>query len=172
MSTLQELVEQSLEPETEEAVQELLRRKVAGAVSMYIETVRAVEQRWGPEAKEALRRRLEERTVRANRARGRADSDNSLRAFCTALEAGCRGSHEWEKVADDDTRQAYRFTRCLWAEVFRELDAADIGVWICRNDGPTAAAYNPAIRFERTKTLMEGDDCCDHIYFTGGTEER
>jgi len=23
---------------------------------------------------------------------------------------------------------------------------------------------NPAIEFTRTKTLMQGDDCCDHAY--------
>ena len=90
--------------------------------------------------------------------------DNSLRAYCQALEAGCRSSHEWEKE-DTETRQAYRFTRCLWAEVYRELDAADIGFWICEGDGPAAAAFNPAIRLSRTKTLMEGDDCCDHVYY-------
>lgn len=166
MSSLQDLVEQRLEPETEEAIEELLRRKVTGAVSLYVEAVRALEEQFGPAAKEALRARLEERTVRGNRARGQAVTDNSLRAFCSALEAGCPGSHEWEKLEDSDTRQAYRYTRCLWAEVFRELGAEDIGLWICRNDGPAAAAFNSAIRFERTQTLMEGHDCCDHVYFT------
>jgi len=45
------------------------------------------------------------------------------------------------------------------------LGAEDIGVWICEADGPIAAAFNPRIRFQRTKTLMEGNDCCDHVYY-------
>ncbi len=166
MSSLQDGIDQRLEPETEDAVQELLRRKVAGAVALYVEAVRAAEEAYGSEAKETIRRRLLERTVRGNRSRGQAAVDNSLRAFCTALEAGCRGSHEWEKLEDTETRQAYRYTRCLWAEIFPALDATDIGLWICQADGPAAAAFNPEIGFERTRTLMEGDDCCDHVYFT------
>lgn len=167
MSSLQDAIEQRLEPETEDAIQELLRRKVSGAVALFVEAVRATEEAYGPEGKEAIRQRLLERTVRGNRARGEAAADNSLRAFCYALEAGCRGSHEWEKLEEGEERQAYRFTRCLWAEVLRELGAADIGLWICQGDGPAAAAFNPAIGFDRTKTLMEGDDCCDHVYYTG-----
>ena len=91
--------------------------------------------------------------------------DHSLRAFCSALEAGCTGTHEWIKVEDTDVRQAYRFTHCMWAEVFRELGAQEIGFWICEGDGPAAAAFNPAIGFHRTKTLIMGDDCCDHVYY-------
>ena len=51
----------------------------------------------------------------------------------------------------------------MWADIFRSLGAEDIGLWICEGDGPAAAAFNPAIRLKRTKTLMEGDDCCDHV---------
>jgi hypothetical protein len=53
----------------------------------------------------------------------------------------------------------------LWADVFRSLDAEDIGIWICDADGPVAAAFHPSIRFGRSKTLMEGHGCCDHVYF-------
>jgi len=145
---------------------EVLRRKVAGAVALYVDAVRAAEEKYGVEAREAILQYHLSRSVAANRRRGQEAEDNSLRAFCRALEEGCRGSHEWEKLEDTDTRQAYRFTRCLWAEVFRSLDAADIGLAICEGDGPAAAAFNPEIRFHRTKTLMEGDDCCDHVYYT------
>ncbi len=171
MSSLQELMTQKLEPDTEDAIQELLRRKVTETASLYVEAVRAAEEAYGPEAKEIIRQRLLERTVRSSRTRGEAAADNSLCVFCYALEAACRGSHEWAKLEDSDSRQAYRFTRCLWAEVFRELGAADIGLWICQGDGPAAAAFNPDIRFKRSQTLMEGDDCCDHVYYTEEGEE-
>ncbi|NPV06735.1 MAG: L-2-amino-thiazoline-4-carboxylic acid hydrolase [Anaerolineae bacterium] len=170
MGSLQDAVEQRLEVETEERFCEILKRKMAGAIGLYVEAVRAAEEEYGPEAREAIRRRHLERSVEANRKRGAEVLDNSLRAFCYALEAGCRGSHEWEKLEDTERRQAYRFTRCLWAEIFRELEAADIGIWICEGDGPAAAAFNPAIGFARTKTLMEGDDCCDHVYHVDGGE--
>jgi hypothetical protein len=171
MGSLQGALPHPVDPETEAAFLEVLKRKMMGAISMYVDAVRAAEQTCGPEAqritelREAIRDHHQRKSVRANARRGVEAADNSLRSFCCALEEGCRGSHEWEVVEDSDTRRAYHFTRCMWAEIFRALNAEDIGMWICEGDGPAAAAFNPHIRFHRTKTLMEGDDCCDHVYY-------
>lgn len=89
----------------------------------------------------------------------------TLPAFCAALEAGCTGTHEWLKLEDTDKRQVYRFTRCMWAEIFNELGAPGIGYWLCEGDAPISSAFNPVIGFQRSKTLMEGDDCCDHVFY-------
>jgi hypothetical protein len=60
---------------------------------------------------------------------------------------------------------SWRITECLNAKVFRELNAADIGyATLCHGDEAWAKAFNPNIQFIRTKTLMEGHDCCDHCY--------
>jgi hypothetical protein len=57
------------------------------------------------------------------------------------------------------------FTECLNAKVFRELNAPDIGyATLCQGDEAWVKAYNPRIQFSRTKTLMEGHDCCNHCY--------
>jgi hypothetical protein len=56
-------------------------------------------------------------------------------------------------------------TRCMWADEFCKLDAADIGyAFYCASDYGYCQGLNPAITFSRTKTLMQGDDCCDHTY--------
>jgi hypothetical protein len=56
-----------------------------------------------------------------------------------------------------------KVTECLWAKTFREQDAADIGyVAICHPDFATAPAFNPKMNMVRTKTLMQGHDCCNH----------
>ena len=166
MGSLQQALPHPVEEETEAKFLEILKRKMTGPVSMYVDAVRALEKACGPQAREAIRDYHRCKSVQANAERGSQTVDNSVRAFCTALEQACRGSHEWIKLEDTNTRQAYRFTRCMWAEIFRSLDAQDIGLWICEGDGPAAAAFNPEIRFQRTKTLMEGDDCCDHVYYT------
>lgn len=165
MGSLQEALLQGVDDAVEQKFLEILRRKVTGAVRRYVDAVRAVEEAYGPEGCEAMRRYQRRKLVERNAERGAVAADNSLRAFCSALEEGCRGSHEWQKLEDTERRQAYRFTRCMWAEIYRALDASDIGVWICEGDGPAASAFNPEIRFERTKTLMEGDDYCDHVFF-------
>ena len=164
MSTLQRLFSQPVDSETEEAILQLLHAKTASAVAMFVQAVRAAEAIYGPEAPERLRQWMLERAVARAAERGAGPGGNSLRAYCEAMDRGCRGSHEWEKLEDSDHRQAYRYTRCLWADIYRALGAEDIGLWICQADGPVVAAYNPRIRFQRTQTLMAGDACCDHAY--------
>ncbi len=62
-----------------------------------------------------------------------------------------------------DVTVEIRVTRCLWAETFRGADAADIGyATICHPDFAATTAYNPKIRMTRTRTLMQGFDCCNH----------
>jgi hypothetical protein len=59
-------------------------------------------------------------------------------------------------------------TRCPHRELAADLggNAADwLYALVCATDPHTAASFDPPIRFERTKTLMQGDDCCDHAYF-------
>jgi hypothetical protein len=70
-----------------------------------------------------------------------------------------------EVIDNQEDFVKWRITECLNAKVFRELNAADIGyATLCHGDEAWARAYNPKIKFVRTKTLMEGDDCCDHCY--------
>ena len=58
-----------------------------------------------------------------------------------------------------------KYTDCLWAKIFTELNAADIGkVAICEKDFTMAKAMSPHLRLERTKTIMEGHDCCNHRF--------
>ncbi len=55
-----------------------------------------------------------------------------------------------------------KVTNCLWAKTFRAKDAGDIGyATMCHGDFSSAAAYNPKLKLERTKTLMEGHECCN-----------
>lgn len=61
-----------------------------------------------------------------------------------------------------------RCTFCPWAALYRELGASDVGYRLfCALDEPLVRALAPTVTFTRTKTLMEGDDCCDHCYRFG-----
>ena len=56
-----------------------------------------------------------------------------------------------------------RVKRCLWAQTFRDAQAADFGyAMVCHTDFAAAPAFNPGRRMTRTKTLMQGDDHCNH----------
>jgi hypothetical protein len=80
----------------------------------------------------------------------------------------------WDKVGSDldfqvlertDKKLRIKVTRCMWADEMRALGAAETGFATnCSWDYGFCRGLNPAIRFTRTKTLMQGDDCCDHAY--------
>jgi hypothetical protein len=72
-------------------------------------------------------------------------------------------------VEDSDEAFETKITECLWAKTFRDSGAADIGyAYICHGDFAMARVNNPKIRLIRTKTLMQGHDCCNHRYVWEG----
>jgi hypothetical protein len=91
---------------------------------------------------------------------------NDLAAFTAAL----RDLNHFRKhvltfdvVEDTDTAFQIQVTECLWAKTFHEAGAADIGyATICHPDFAACQAFNPKIKMIRDKTLMQGDDCCNH----------
>lgn len=57
-------------------------------------------------------------------------------------------------------------TKCPLSEMAHAIDAVDWAtIQYCEKSQTTVEAFNSEIGFSRTKTLMQGDDCCDHYYF-------
>jgi hypothetical protein len=68
---------------------------------------------------------------------------------------------EREVIEDSETVFELKITKCLWEKVYREADSAELGYAIvCHTDFATAEASDQ--KLIRTKTLMQGDDCCNH----------
>lgn len=60
---------------------------------------------------------------------------------------------------------AFNVTECLWAKTFKDMNEEELGYFICcRPDFAMAEACHQKLRLQRTKTLMQGDDCCNHIW--------
>jgi hypothetical protein len=68
-------------------------------------------------------------------------------------------------IAETERTIAVNYTWCMWADVFRAAGASEIGfAAFCHGDFAICKAFNPKIRLYRSKTLMQGDDYCDHRY--------
>ena len=68
-------------------------------------------------------------------------------------------------LGDTATEIEFHTTECLFAKVFRDMGAADLGyIMICKPDFVSTPAYCPNVRLRRTKTLMQGDYYCDTIF--------
>ncbi len=71
----------------------------------------------------------------------------------------------YDIVEETNKALELNITECLWAKTFREADAADIGyTGVCHGDYAFAPAFNPEMKMIRTKTLMQGHDCCNHRF--------
>ncbi len=71
-----------------------------------------------------------------------------------------------EIVQDTDTVFELKVTECIWATVFTQAGlGGDIGhAAICNMDYHWPKAYNSDLKMERSKTLMQGDEYCNHKY--------
>ncbi len=56
-------------------------------------------------------------------------------------------------------------TACPFASLYRAMGGEEWGYALfCAADEELTRAFNEKIGFKRSKTLMQGDDCCDHQY--------
>lgn len=76
-----------------------------------------------------------------------------------------KNSLSYEVLEDSDTKLKFDVHRCLWAEIFKQMGAEDIGYEVsCKPDLEVAPIYHTNVELKRTKTLMQGDDHCDFEY--------
>jgi hypothetical protein len=161
--SLNDILPEPLSEESEEILLEHMKRKMKGAAGLSVRLLQAMEARFGPAAREVVRDMV--RDLRPTPREDAGDPEADLRAFCERLDRGCAGSHRWERVADEPDRIEYRFTRCMWAEVYRELGEPELGFVICAGDEPAVRSCNPRLGFRRTQVLMNGDAVCDHVFY-------
>jgi hypothetical protein len=71
-----------------------------------------------------------------------------------------------EIVVDEEKVFQLRVTECIWAEIFQQAGlGGEIGhAAVCNMDYYWPTAFNPNFRMERTRTLMQGHDQCNHRY--------
>ena len=86
------------------------------------------------------------------------------------LEDFAKGMVRWSKddaVTSDlleftPEKISMNTTRCRYVEMYRELGIPELGFTLsCARDFALVEGFNPKIKLERTRTLMEGSDHCD-----------
>jgi len=65
-----------------------------------------------------------------------------------------------------DNYLKYNCTKCPIFEMAKKLPGGSRWMYhhTCRADFAIAEGFNPSIELTRKKTLMRGDECCDHLY--------
>jgi hypothetical protein len=121
---------------------------------------------------EALKKVAFEAALKAGQETARQLLCNDFAAFNASMKEPDHFSKHiltLEVVEDTPRAVEVKVTECLWAKTFRELGAAEIGYrLICHRDYADCQGFNPRITLTRTKTLMQGDDCCNHRFLWEG----
>jgi len=135
-----------------------------------VNLVREMEQTLGKErAHEIVERTATKQTVEGIK---KAVAKEPIHGFTDFIDArknrGPISTHGTtdEIVEETEDRLVFNMTECLWARAWGEMGAADIGyLWNCKPDFALVQAMHPRLKLKRSKTLMQGDDCCDFTYY-------
>lgn len=121
---------------------------------------------------QALQQVVCETSLEAGQETARQLPCNDFAAFTAgARQPSAFAQHILSLEIVEDTPQAFevKVSECLWAKFFRERDAAELGTHlICERDFADCQGFNPGITLVRTKTLMQGDECCNHRFVWQG----
>jgi predicted hydrocarbon binding protein len=144
---------------------EVFRAVYAPQVSLF----RGLEKEIGSEKLVAMLKRVIDENARLESAEfAKQLGKNDLAVYTKQLKEPSRfWQHALTFQTVEDTPQAYevKVTECIWAKTLREAKAADLGyILSCYGDYAAAEGFNPKMRMIRTKTLMQGDDFCNHRY--------
>jgi hypothetical protein len=164
--SLNDILPQPISEENEAVILDLLKRKMTVSLDLAVQLLNEMEKRFGPEVREVVQQMAKEQVFPPEDEFSLPNED--LSKFCTMIDHAAAGSHRWERVIEEQERIGYQFSRCMYAEILNELGEPGLGMVICARDGPWVKSYNPKLSFRRTKTLMEGDEMCDHIFLVEG----
>ena len=90
-----------------------------------------------------------------------------------SIEHFARGLEIWKKddaldieiLEQNESRFSFNILRCRYAEMYGELGIPEFGKLLsCDRDFAFIEGFNPRMRLVRSKTIMEGADCCDFHY--------
>jgi predicted ArsR family transcriptional regulator len=136
-----------------------------------ITLLNALQERFGLQVKDVLERIVATNVPRDWVAVARQRGSNTIEDLIQVLwEPLIPKGFEYTLEKRDDGVQM-SCTRCPFYELGRALNGTEwLYYLVCLNDLYIVEGFNPNMGFRRTKTLMEGHECCDHFYFMKNRE--
>ena len=148
------------------SVQEVETRLIGMFATLYSSAIEAMCARYGPEALDVARRAFMDTMVGLSKENLAALPERDLQTYVGWLTTdGTEQGHRCETVESTERSIRLKYLDCPWATAFRAVGHPEIGKFFCDADAPIAAAFNPTIKFDRSMTLMEGDEYCNHHFY-------
>ena len=130
-----------------------------------IDILDRMKDRFGPEVSNVVDDMVGERTLQQWKHIAQSEESHDIADLIRVLWEPLKArGFEYTTEEREDGVQIY-CTKCALYDLAKEINGTE---WMfhlnCGTDPHIVAGFNPEIKFNRTKTLMEGDDCCDHFY--------
>jgi len=147
-----------------EEMEKQIQKMREGYFQQRVEMLNALMERFGPEVKDIVRKFVIEDSKKTWAKIAEKEGSNDIPAFLRTLWEPVKGPFEFSSEKKDKGIQM-KITRCPFADMAIALGEEDWGFeFYCMSDYGMVEGFNPKIKFSRSKTLMEGHDCCDHFY--------
>lgn len=80
------------------------------------------------------------------------------------------GAMRIQIIRENDNELFFDVTYCGYAQMYEKMGIKELGfILSCSRDFPFMEGFNPEIELSRTKTIMEGAECCDFRYRKKGS---
>ncbi len=140
----------------------LIRREIEARLATPL--IRAFAREFGEERTYAIVREV---VASAARAAGGAMKEAVGGNTLGHLKAGLAAMNSGDSLRSEFTQSTpaclkMNVTSCKYADMYRSLGLEDLGSMLsCERDASLFEGFNSSIRFTRTKTILNGEDCCD-----------
>jgi hypothetical protein len=152
-------------PDTLNEIGVLKRREIEARILAPL--LQAFGEQFGQEAVLALVREI---ILKVAREQGQELAQslpaNSLTQLAASLGAWQKDdAMQLDVLVQNEHEFAFNVTRCRYAEMYRALGLAELGVTLsCNRDAALIEGFNSQVRLSRTQTIMQGAPYCDFRY--------
>jgi predicted ArsR family transcriptional regulator len=128
--------------------------------------VKAFRERFCEEVNEAAVKYFGKLAFAEWKAKAEENGNNSIEDFIKLFWEPLRERSVEYEVEKTPSGFQIKCTRCTFYELAKYNEVTDEGFYLaCATDPYIVEGFNPNIGFKRTKTLMQGHDCCNHFYY-------
>jgi hypothetical protein len=120
---------------------------------------------------EIIKKVIREDAIQSGRKSAHEFAANTLAELASIVREvwGENGAIKISTIRETDEELFFDVTYCGYAEMYKKMGIRELGFFLsCYRDFPFLEGFNPEIELERTKTMMEGADCCDFRYVRSG----
>jgi len=159
-----------LTPEQEKQVQERIQEQTNHIYELVdcgmAHLLKIMEAHYGREVYQVLVKANSKRILQLWSKKAEEVGDNSIEALIKHLWEPLPAKGYEYTMEKTESGFQMRCTKCPAVDAAKRHGITEQMFYMCcENDQFIAEGFNPNIGFKMTKTLMQGDDCCNHFHY-------